>query len=138
MGHSLSCIYLQCIYTICFSTVSIQERDLQSVTQEGALTFDINSDYACGVLDVQDEVISFIDCTFPLPVFCQDLSFVPEEEKPEDKEDELVYAGTQLEFCLLTIDVCKEVIPLCGMQGIDQTYCCRGKVWYWPLFKAIS
>ena len=65
------------------------------------------------------------------------LQFLDEEpeEQVEDNEEKAVYAGSQLEFCLLTIQVCKEVTPLCNEPGIANTYCCRSKAFYWPLFK---
>lgn len=64
-----------------------------------------------------------------------------EEEEEEiikpDKEEETLYVGTQVEFCLLVVQVCKEVLQLCDIPGISNTYCCRSKAFYWPLFKNV-
>ena len=69
---------------------------------------------------------------FPINVEPHDLIG---DKKEADKEEKALYAGTQLEFCLLSIQVCKEVIPLCHLGGIGDSYCCRSKAFYWPLFK---
>ena len=61
------------------------------------------------------------------------LSEQPVEDK-EEAEEAVLYVGSQLEFCLLTINVCKEVLPLCGIKGISNSYCCRSSIFYSALF----
>lgn len=40
------------------------------------------------------------------------------------------FVGAQIEFCLTVVKVCKEIIPFCDKSGIQDTYCCVGRLFF--------